>query len=97
MNLSFMDAVHGGNKELRIQTQEVCGRCSGKRAEPGTTLQTCPTCRGSGEVRKFCTLKWNKHVLKKNLYTCLFLIYYIICQSIFSSLFILFATYIDVL
>ncbi|XP_066926242.1 dnaJ homolog subfamily A member 3, mitochondrial-like isoform X2 [Clytia hemisphaerica] len=49
MNLSFMESVHGGNKDLRIQTQEVCGRCSGKRAEPGTTLQTCPTCRGSGE------------------------------------------------
>ena len=45
-----MESVHGGNKDLRIQTQEVCGRCSGKRAEPGTTLQTCPTCRGSGEV-----------------------------------------------
>ena len=50
MNLTFMESVHGGNKDLRIQTQEVCGRCSGKRAEPGTTLQTCPTCHGSGEV-----------------------------------------------
>jgi len=59
MNLSFMDSVHGVNKDLRIQTQEVCGRCSGKRAEPGTTLQTCPTCRGSGEVSVYirCTKK----------------------------------------
>lgn len=53
LNLSFMDAVHGVNKDVRIQLDSMCKRCNGKKAEPGTSLKQCPKCRGSGEVMCF--------------------------------------------
>ena len=29
-----------------------CDRCSGSGAEPGTGVETCPGCRGSGQIRR---------------------------------------------
>ncbi|PFX19873.1 DnaJ-like subfamily A member 3, mitochondrial [Stylophora pistillata] len=49
MNLSFMDAAKGCNKDVTTRTKVVCDRCNGKRAEPGTTYSQCPTCKGTGE------------------------------------------------
>jgi len=49
MSLSFMDAVHGCKKDIRVQMQTECTRCSGKKAEPGSTLKQCPKCNGTGE------------------------------------------------
>ena len=51
LNLSFMDAAKGCNKDITTRTKVVCNRCNGKRAEPGTTYSQCPTCKGTGEVR----------------------------------------------
>ncbi|XP_027053817.1 dnaJ homolog subfamily A member 3, mitochondrial-like [Pocillopora damicornis] len=49
LNLSFMDAAKGCNKDITTRTKVVCNRCNGKRAEPGTTYSQCPTCKGTGE------------------------------------------------
>ena len=50
LNLSFMEAAKGCNKNITARTQVVCDRCDGKRAEPGTSYSKCPTCKGTGEV-----------------------------------------------
>lgn len=50
--ISFMEAVFGADKEFDIDRVEPCGRCSGNRAEPGTSATRCATCRGSGQVRR---------------------------------------------
>ena len=52
LNLSFMDAVLGANKDMCVAMETVCSRCNGRRAEPGSTLERCPRCNGSGEVRR---------------------------------------------
>ncbi|CAH3171002.1 unnamed protein product, partial [Porites evermanni] len=49
LNLSFMEAAKGCNKDITARTQVICDRCDGKRAEPGTTYSTCSTCKGTGE------------------------------------------------
>jgi len=49
LNISFMDAVKGGTKDVRVQLPVQCKRCEGKKAEPGTSVKQCPTCKGSGE------------------------------------------------
>ncbi|XP_047125587.1 dnaJ homolog subfamily A member 3, mitochondrial isoform X1 [Hydra vulgaris] len=49
MNLSFMESVKGVNKDIRVQIQNICNRCNGKKAEPGSTAQKCSKCNGSGE------------------------------------------------
>jgi molecular chaperone DnaJ len=52
VSLSFEEAALGVEKELEISRTEVCEVCHGTRAEPGSTPQRCPSCDGSGEVRR---------------------------------------------
>lgn len=48
ISLSFAESVFGAKKEISITRTAQCTRCSGKRAEPGTPVKTCPACKGSG-------------------------------------------------
>jgi DnaJ-class molecular chaperone len=50
MNLSFMEAAKGCNRDMTIRTRVICDRCNGKKAEPGTTHTKCSSCQGSGQV-----------------------------------------------
>jgi molecular chaperone DnaJ len=50
LEIRFEDAVFGMTAEIQVPRSEVCGRCSGKGAEPGSGSTTCPTCRGRGEI-----------------------------------------------
>ena len=50
LNLSFNEAVRGCEKEVSVRVQGPCDRCFGSGGEPGTKEQTCPYCRGTGEV-----------------------------------------------
>ncbi|MFQ5873306.1 MAG: molecular chaperone DnaJ, partial [Dehalococcoidia bacterium] len=52
ITISFEEAVFGCEREFDIQRTEVCSRCRGSRSEPGSQSVTCPTCNGSGEVRR---------------------------------------------
>jgi len=52
LTLSFEEAVFGCQKEIEIQRIEVCPSCHGIGSQPGTNPQTCPECRGEGQVRK---------------------------------------------
>src|SRR5713101_6164118 len=52
LRLSFEEAVFGVERELTIPRAEACKACQGSGAEAGTSPQTCPQCRGSGQVRR---------------------------------------------
>ena len=39
-------------KEFSLYKEVICERCRGKGAEPGTPLNECFTCRGTGEVQQ---------------------------------------------
>jgi molecular chaperone DnaJ len=52
ITISFEEAVFGVEREVEIQTAELCTVCNGLRAEPGTQPERCPSCNGSGEVRR---------------------------------------------
>jgi molecular chaperone DnaJ len=52
VTLEFHEAVFGIEKEIEFTRDEVCTRCEGSGAEPGTKKSTCPTCGGQGEVRQ---------------------------------------------
>jgi len=52
LHISFREAVSGCTKEVEIERLEPCGRCGGSGAEPGTSPVRCPTCDGTGEVRR---------------------------------------------
>ena len=52
LRLTFEEAVRGVERELTIPRAEACQSCQGSGAEAGTSPQTCPQCRGSGQVRR---------------------------------------------
>ena len=52
LTISFEEAVFGCEKEIEVERTELCSACQGLRAEPGTDVEKCPSCGGSGEVRR---------------------------------------------
>ena len=52
VNLTFEEAVFGVEKDIEFTRDEICSRCDGLRAEPGSSSTQCPTCNGVGEVRQ---------------------------------------------
>ncbi len=52
ISLSFEEAVFGVEKDIEVTRDEVCSRCRGNGAEPGTSPLRCNTCNGRGEVRQ---------------------------------------------
>ena len=52
LTITFEEAFTGVEKQIAVGRLAVCERCSGMGAEPGTGDETCPTCRGSGQIRR---------------------------------------------
>jgi molecular chaperone DnaJ len=50
LTLKFEEAVSGTEKKIKIPRHGQCETCRGSGARAGTTPQTCPTCRGRGQV-----------------------------------------------
>lgn len=51
VSISFEEAAFGCEKTIDFFRNESCDACGGTGAKPGTQPQTCPTCKGSGQVR----------------------------------------------
>jgi molecular chaperone DnaJ len=51
LQLTFEEAVRGCKKDISIRKLQTCDACHGTGAQPGSKKITCPTCRGSGQVR----------------------------------------------
>jgi len=52
INLSFLDAANGFEKEIKVRRYEKCSACEGTGAKPGTGRGTCPGCGGTGHIRQ---------------------------------------------
>jgi len=50
MELTFMEAAQGCEKEISITKLDQCETCRGSGAEEGATTKTCQTCGGRGQV-----------------------------------------------
>ncbi|XP_069762568.1 dnaJ homolog subfamily A member 3, mitochondrial-like isoform X2 [Narcine bancroftii] len=48
MELTFTQAAKGVNKEITVNLEDTCQRCDGKGNEPGTKVQNCHYCNGTG-------------------------------------------------
>lgn len=52
MEVSLEDAFNGKETTITVPTAMNCERCDGQGNEPGTELETCPTCHGAGRIRR---------------------------------------------
>ncbi|KAA0706141.1 DnaJ -like protein subfamily A member 3, mitochondrial [Triplophysa tibetana] len=48
MELTFAQAAKGVNKEISINIDATCQRCDGRGHEPGSKVQHCASCNGTG-------------------------------------------------
>ena len=52
LNIAFEEAVFGAEEEVELTRLETCEACHGTKMRDGQTPPRCPTCGGSGEVRR---------------------------------------------
>jgi len=50
VSLSFMEAVNGVSRQLKVQRFEECQRCGSTGVAPGSTPTKCNTCGGKGKM-----------------------------------------------
>ena len=51
VEISLEEAARGAQVEVGYDLVELCDHCRGNGAEPGTPIDTCPRCEGSGRLR----------------------------------------------
>jgi molecular chaperone DnaJ len=51
LEIAFEDSYKGTETTIQIPREEHCETCSGSGAAPGTSRETCPQCRGTGQLR----------------------------------------------
>ena len=49
--VTLEEAAHGIGVELKFDSVITCEHCHGNGAEPGTPIETCPRCKGQGQLR----------------------------------------------
>ncbi|RLA85219.1 MAG: molecular chaperone DnaJ [Deltaproteobacteria bacterium] len=52
LTLTFMEAVKGTTKSIRIPKRMPCERCNASGIEPGTSPEVCPYCYGRGHITR---------------------------------------------
>jgi molecular chaperone DnaJ len=52
LEISLEDVLEDQTREVSFEAVVVCERCRGNGAEPGTPIETCPKCEGTGQIRE---------------------------------------------
>lgn len=50
--ISFEEMVFGASRDFSLLRTTTCDVCEGTGGEPGSKEETCPTCKGAGQVRQ---------------------------------------------
>ena len=52
VDLDLKEAIFGASKTMTITTAVLCPTCEGSCAQPGTSVEVCDICRGSGSISR---------------------------------------------
>ena len=52
VEIDFAEMVNGAKREINLRRLTKCDVCQGNGGEPGSKEETCPTCKGSGQIRR---------------------------------------------
>ncbi len=50
LTIDLLEAARGATKTIRFQRRELCSRCGGSGAKPGTQPESCRYCGGRGQI-----------------------------------------------
>ena len=52
LQISLEDAFNGISKDIKIARNRTCPECNGTKAAPGSKVETCKKCGGTGQVKR---------------------------------------------
>jgi molecular chaperone DnaJ len=70
VELSLAEAAAGQKAEVAYDLVDTCEHCHGNGAEPGTPIETCPTCAGAGRVRAVTRTAFGQLVREQSCEAC---------------------------
>ncbi len=70
LKLTLEEIAEGVEKKLKVKRHVTCNTCSGNGSKNGSALRTCPTCQGSGQVRKVMNTMLGQMVSASTCPTC---------------------------
>ena len=70
MDITFEESYLGVEKEISINREEECHICHGSKAKPGSKVETCKTCGGSGVVKQIVNILIGQTQTIKTCPTC---------------------------
>jgi molecular chaperone DnaJ len=70
VEISLGEAAAGKTVEVAYELVDTCEHCRGNGAEPGTPIETCPTCGGAGRVRAVTRTAFGQLVREHACDTC---------------------------
>jgi len=70
VEVSLADAARGRKVEVAYELVDTCEHCHGNGAEPGTPIETCPTCGGASRVRAVTRTAFGQLVREQACETC---------------------------
>ena len=70
LKLTLDEIADGVEKNLKVKRHVTCNACGGNGSKGGNSLRTCPTCNGSGQVRKVVNTMLGQMVSASTCPTC---------------------------
>jgi molecular chaperone DnaJ len=70
VEVTLAEAAAGRTVEVPYELVDTCEHCRGNGAEPGTPIETCPTCGGRGRVRAVTRTAFGQLVREQACDTC---------------------------
>lgn len=70
MTLDFEEAIFGKETDVHIPKEEECETCHGSGAKPGTDVNTCTHCKGSGQLNTEQNTPFGKVVNRRVCHYC---------------------------
>jgi molecular chaperone DnaJ len=70
VEIDLTEAATGTMREVPFEVAVQCSHCAGSGAEPGTAVNPCPTCGGSGRVRQVSRSVFGEFVRAQTCPTC---------------------------
>jgi molecular chaperone DnaJ len=52
IEINFEEAIFGTEVQIALNLEDTCEHCSGTTVEPGYNVETCPDCKGSGQISR---------------------------------------------
>jgi molecular chaperone DnaJ len=70
VEITLAEAATGATVDVAYELVDTCEHCRGNGAEPGTPIETCPTCGGAGRVRAVTRTAFGQLVREQACETC---------------------------